>query len=176
MVLLALGAAGGGYYLAKSNSPAERLPVQAARVEEPQKPRLAKRAVPKMTEKKRAAKREEKSRSAIAKPAAPAPKAPAKRRVASGLGADMETAMLERADILLRSRDLDAARMVFVYLARHGSAGAMTRLAQTYDPQYLQDNRFDLLRNSDLARAKRLYGAAVSMGDEAAAARLKELP
>ena len=75
----------------------------------------------------------------------------------------------------MQARDLGAARMVFVYLARHGSAGAMTRLAQTYDPQYLNQHRFDLIRFSDLARAKRLYGVAMGLGDRAAGQRLKEL-
>jgi len=76
---------------------------------------------------------------------------------------------------LLETRDLGAARMVFVYLARHGSAGAMNRLAQTYDPQYLATHQFNEEKNSDPTRAKRLYGAAAAMGDLLAAQRLLEL-
>lgn len=88
---------------------------------------------------------------------------------------DVITAMMAKADGLLEARDLGAARMVFVYLARNGSAGAMNRLAQTYDPQYLDRQQFDKDKNADLVRAKRLYGTAAEMGDEQALARLQEM-
>ena len=88
---------------------------------------------------------------------------------------DVVTAMMAKANGLLEARDLGAARMVFVYLARNGSAGAMTRLAQTYDPQYLDRQQFDRDKNADLVRAKRLYGTAAEMGDEQALARLQEM-
>lgn len=88
---------------------------------------------------------------------------------------DVVTAMMAKADGLLEARDIGAARMVFVYLARNGSAGAMNRLAQTYDPQYLDRQQFDKDKNADLVRAKRLYGTAAEMGDEQALARLQEM-
>ncbi len=97
------------------------------------------------------------------------------RPAVKSISADVETAMMTRADGLMEARDLGAARMVFVYLARHGSAGAMTRLAQTYDPEFLVKNRFDKAGNGDLTRAIRLYGAAATMGDKQAARRLNEL-
>ncbi len=102
---------------------------------------------------------------------APAPATLPKPTVSS----DVETAMMSRASGLMEARDIGAARMVFVYLARHGSAVAMTRLAQTYDPQFLGLQGFDEGKNSDLIRAKRLYGAASGMGDRAATTRLLEM-
>ena len=83
--------------------------------------------------------------------------------------------MMARASGLMDAHDIGAARMVFVYLARHGSAVAMTRLAQTYDPQFLGQQGFDEGTNSDPVRAKRLYGAASGMGDQEAASRLQEM-
>lgn len=73
------------------------------------------------------------------------------------------------------ARDIGAARMVFVYLARHGSTGAMARLAETYDPEYLLSHGFDEKKYADRIRAMRLYGAAAAMGDQGAGIRLKEL-
>ena len=91
------------------------------------------------------------------------------------ISSEVETAMMSRANGLLEARDLGAARMVFVYLARHGSSSAMNSLAQTYDPQYLGEHQFDNVKNGDLTRALRLYGAASVMGDANASARLKAL-
>ncbi|MCP4935820.1 MAG: hypothetical protein GY927_16835 [bacterium] len=93
----------------------------------------------------------------------------------STVSLDVETAMMARASGLMEARDIGSARMVFVYLARHGSAVAMTRLAQTYDPQFLGLQGFDAGKNGDLVRAKRLYGAASGMGDQEAATRLQEM-
>ncbi len=180
MVVLVAGAAGGGYYFAKTQpAPVVREAMGSARVSNepasrsvlldkvmktsppvkkslpPAKPKVTKPVVKKQIEK------------------APVRLQPALRK--SRIDGQMERAMLVRAESLLEGRDLGAARMVFVYLARHGSAGAMTRLAQTYDPQYLNKKRFDLITFADVARAKRLYGTAMGLGDKAAAQRLKEL-
>ncbi len=88
---------------------------------------------------------------------------------------EAETAMMARASGYMEARDIGSARMVFVYLAGHGSAVAMTRLAQTYDPQFLGLQGFDEAKNGDLVRAKRLYSAAFGMGDTQAAMRLQEM-
>ena len=172
---LVLMAAGGGYYFAKTqgetqvtmngstpapaaggnmaqNLPTTKLPPRTKPVAPVAKPVTA----PVKTD-------------AVKAPAVPvtAPK--------STVSADVETAMMARASGLMEARDIGAARMVFVYLARHGSAVAMTRLAQTYDPQFLARQGFDEGKNSDLVRAKRLYGAASGMGDQEAAIRLQEM-
>ncbi len=113
----------------------------------------------------------------ITAPVAVEAKAPPARVSApnSTVSGDVETAMMARASGLMEARDIGAARMVFVYLARHGSAVAMTRLAQTYDPQFLGLQGFDESKNSDMVRAKRLYSAASGMGDQGAANRLQEM-
>ncbi len=91
------------------------------------------------------------------------------------LGTDVEIAMLARAQGLLENGDLGAARMVFVYLSRHGSGEALHRLARTYDPQYLAEQQFEADKYADAERARRLYGVAAGMGNENASARLQEL-
>jgi hypothetical protein len=65
--------------------------------------------------------------------------------------------------------------MVLVYLARKGSATATRKLAQTYDPSYLEKRAIDATAGADIERAKRLYAAAVRMGDAEAAERLQAM-
>ncbi len=110
--------------------------------------------------------------SATAEKPEPVTSRPQNRKISK----DVEAAMMGRADNLLKSRDLGAARMVFVYLARQGSPAAMRRLARTYDPQYLEKGRFDSARHGDIDRARRLYKAAARMGDGQARQRLDEMP
>jgi regulator of replication initiation timing len=182
VVLLVVGATGGGYYFAKMQGgeqsfpdltrqfnpmsptrprdvrPLETVPRLQKEIPkvQPVKPPVIVKATPKVKVRK----------------ISPVAKAPGKPMSVS---AEVETAMIIRADGLMEARDLGAARMVFVYLARHGSAVAMTRLAQTYDPQYLDMHQFDGVKNGDPARARRLYGAASKMGDKQASERLKEM-
>jgi len=179
VVMLAAGAAGGGYYLAKRQTAQTVVaPTQSAQVSNS----AASKSV--LLEKVMKTSRPVVKIKPLVKPKVRQPVPPkqikkqAPRRVASRtsqIAGEMESAMMTRAESLLEARDLGAARMVFVYLARHGSADAMTRLAQTYDPQYLQDKQFDLITYADLERAKRLYGTARGLGDKAAGQRLKEL-
>ncbi len=180
VVVLAAGAAGGGYYFAKSqtgtvvqdakrmaqvsNEPVSRS-VLLEKVMKTSPPVRKTQSPAKLKVTKPVLKKQIKQPMARPQPALH------KNRI----NEEMERAMLVRAESLLEGRDLGAARMVFVYLARHGSAGAMTRLAQTYDPQYLNDKQFDLITFADVARAKRLYGTAMGLGDKAAGQRLKEL-
>lgn len=184
-LVLVVGAAGGGYYLAKSQGGAE-VATSAATETAPVIPSLSPTLKPvkplPRAEKVITKVQPVKAPVAVAAPrkvkvVKAAPVAPATKTVRKTLtvSAAVETAMMTRAGGLLDARDLGAARMVFVYLARHGSAAAMTRLAQTYDPQYLATHQFDDVKNGDLTRAIRLYGAASGMGDEQARNRLAQM-
>jgi hypothetical protein len=91
----------------------------------------------------------------------------------AALSPQVEKAMMKRARDMIASRDLGAARMIYVYLARKGSAIAMTALAESYDLRFLRRYGFDVLDFGDPQRARRLYGVASSMGDERAASLLE---
>ncbi len=196
-LLLVAGAAGGGYYLARVQDGAGQLPkmmkrdapiVHTARNNSPSgsSGRTAQKTlgskITRMTKLSTGMKSSgvtPRTKPAdVASPsknAAPVATTGAKAASTRGdLDAGTHKAMMARAEGLLRDHDLAAARMVYVYLARHGSAQAMTRLARTYDPRFLTENSFNPATGGDLARARRLYGVAMKMGDVQAARYLKK--
>jgi cell division protein FtsB len=161
-------AAGGGYFLALSRSPQPAVPATA----------IAPVALPPLTAPAEVAKAPVAPTAPVAAPVRPVasePPAGDDTRPAT-LDGNVESVMLARAEQLVRSRDLGAARMLLVYLARKGSAVATRKLAESYDPTVLAERQIDgAASGGDMERAKRLYAAAVRMGDKAAADRLGHL-
>ncbi|MFC4174458.1 hypothetical protein ACFOYU_20800 [Microvirga sp. GCM10011540] len=74
-----------------------------------------------------------------------------------------EIALLERANRLLAQADVGAARLVLEKAAAQGSARAIYRLAQTYDPQVLASWRVLGIRG-DPSKARELYARAKAAG------------
>jgi hypothetical protein len=98
-----------------------------------------------------------------AKPAAQLPK----------LSADQEGKMLKRASTLLSQNDIAGARLIFQYLANHGSAGGAFALAESFDPKKLAGKRVaGMTPDADLARA--WYARAAELGSKEAAAVLRK--
>jgi TPR repeat protein len=98
-----------------------------------------------------------------AKPAAQLPK----------LSADQEGKMLKRASTLLSQNDIAGARLIFQYLANHGSAGGAFALAESFDPKKLAGKRVaGMTPDPDLART--WYARAAELGSKEAAAVLRK--
>ena len=82
---------------------------------------------------------------------------------------------LKRAEGLLEQGDISAARLFLERAAEGGSARALFRLAETYDPRALQSWGARGIRGS-AEKARELYRQAQSRGDTEAASRLAGLP
>ena len=80
--------------------------------------------------------------------------------------------MLERAARLVKTGDVGAARLIYEHLAASGSAPGALSMAKTYDPEILFGLEVVGMK-PDVALARRWYGRAAELGDEAAANRLK---
>ncbi len=89
------------------------------------------------------------------------------------LPAEQEDKMLKRASILLGQNDIAGARLIFQYLANHGSAGGAFALAESYDPKKWGSHRVTgMAPDKDLART--WYARAAEMGSREAAAILRK--
>lgn len=103
------------------------------------------------------------------RPAAPAAIQTYTYQPGQAMGRDSDAAMLERANALLWSGDIVAARLMFDFLIaqRRMPAEATAALAKSYDPAFLRErNVFGLL--GDQAKADTLYRKAADLGNEEA--------
>ena len=95
-----------------------------------------------------------------------------------GLGAsgNPEAArLLTRAKLLLSQGNVGAARLVLEHIAESGNASALFALAETYDPSVLSAWG-TVGTQSDIAKARELYGRAFDGGVREAKDRLNSLP
>jgi hypothetical protein len=83
------------------------------------------------------------------------------------LSEDENAALLEQATGMLKSGDFEAARLIYVELAAHGSGRAAFLLAQSYDPEVLQAH-FLVGMKPDSAKARQWYFRAAELGDREA--------
>lgn len=92
------------------------------------------------------------------------------------LPAEQEDKMLKRASTLLGENDIAGARLIFQYLANHGSASGAFALAESYDPKKWASHRVTgMTPDGNLART--WYARAAELGSrEAAAVLRKEKP
>ncbi len=81
--------------------------------------------------------------------------------------------MLKRASLLLSENDIAGARLIFQYLAHHGSASGAFALAESYDPRKLAGRRITgMTPDANLART--WYARAADLGSKEAAAILRK--
>jgi hypothetical protein len=85
-----------------------------------------------------------------------------------------EASMMERANTLLQSGDVAAARLLYERLSKRGSAQGAFAMARTYDPEHLRSLNVIGLK-SDIAKAKEWYKKAVELGSKDAVNRLATL-
>lgn len=87
---------------------------------------------------------------------------------------ELEAVQMKRAEAMLHGGDVAAARLLFEYLAKRGSARAALALAGTYDPERLQAAPTSGLR-PDVEKAKAWYRRAMELGDAGASRRLNAM-
>lgn len=92
----------------------------------------------------------------------------------SKASAEHAVRLIARANLLLDQGNIGAARNVLDQAAELGSAEALFWLAETYDPLLLPA-RNALGTQSDIARARALYGQALAAGISEAKSRLDSL-
>ena len=92
----------------------------------------------------------------------------------SGVPPEEERIMMERANTLLQSSDIAAARLLYEHLAMRGSSKAAYAMGQTYDPAFL-DKLFVKGLKGDVDQARTWYRKAADMGNEEARNRLTAL-
>jgi len=97
------------------------------------------------------------------------------RKTAQSLPADVKEAMFEKSQRLLEVGDVAGARLVFEYLARHGSHRGAYALAQTYDPEFLDSLSVRGGVRPDMTKALKWYRKAAELGSEPASTRLSAL-
>ncbi len=81
--------------------------------------------------------------------------------------------MLKRASTLLTQNDISGARLIFHYLANHGSASGAFALAETYDPKKWAGRRITGMA-PDAGVARTWYARAAELGSKEAAAVLRK--
>ncbi len=86
---------------------------------------------------------------------------------------DQEQKMLKRASALMSQNDIAGARLIFQYLANHGSAGGAFALAETYDPKKWAGRRVAGM-TPDAILARSWYARAAELGSKDAAAVLRK--
>lgn len=91
----------------------------------------------------------------------------------SKLPVDQEDKMLKRGTTLLSQNDIAGARLVFHYLASHGSAKGAFALAESYDPRKLAGRHIAGI-TPDANQARTWYTRAAEMGSKEAAAILRK--
>lgn len=82
--------------------------------------------------------------------------------------------LIERADRLLRSGDITAARTLLRRAARGGNAQAALELGRTFDPIFLA-RRGAVGLDSDVAQARQWYEQALKLGSTEASGYLEQL-
>ena len=102
------------------------------------------------------------------------PPTPGQKIDSTPLPAEVTEALVKRADKLLRSGDIVAARLVYERAAASGDRAAATGVAKTYDPAFLTQAGALGLR-ADPARAALWYAKAAAAGDREAEDRLRWL-
>ena len=108
-------------------------------------------------------------------PATAAPPSPSIGATApDAASADEIAALKARADQLVGTGDIVAARGFYERAAEHGDAAAMTAAGKTYDPLFLEEMRVRGSRG-DAGKAAEWYRRADAAGDAEAAQRLKRL-
>lgn len=85
-----------------------------------------------------------------------------------------EDAMIARANALLKSNDVAAARLLFGHLAKQGSAKAALAMAKTYDPAFLRNIAAAGLK-PDVEKARQWYKQAADLGNQEAVTALSSL-
>ncbi len=91
-----------------------------------------------------------------------------------GLSEAEETAMLSRANQILKNSDVSAARLLFEHIAGRGSAKGAFAMGQTYDPEFLSTLFVKGLK-ADVEKAKAWYRRSIELGGGEAQARLSAL-
>ncbi|MBI2737935.1 MAG: hypothetical protein HYX38_15500 [Rhodospirillales bacterium] len=89
-------------------------------------------------------------------------------------GSQQVVRLIARANLLLEQGNIGAARNLLDQAAEMGSTEALFWLAETYDPQRLSA-RQTFGTQSDVAKARELYGRALAGGLDEAKARLEAL-
>jgi len=95
-------------------------------------------------------------------------------RLGAPFTASKDSALVRRADALLRSGDISGARLLLERASNEGSALAAFRLGETYDPAVLSEMG-TLGMRGDAAMARELYTKAINGGIDQAARRLQAL-
>jgi len=104
-----------------------------------------------------------------------AAQAEASARGEASLSPEMEASMFAKSRKLLATGDVAGARLVFDFLARHGSARGAFALAQTYDPEFLESLSVRGGVRPDMTKAMKWYRKAARLGSEPASTRLSAL-
>ena len=89
------------------------------------------------------------------------------------LTADQEEKMLKRASTLLGQNDIAGARLIFQYLAHHGSPRGAFALAESYDPKKWAAHRVTGM-TPDAGLARTWYARAAELGSREAVAVLRK--
>ena len=89
-------------------------------------------------------------------------------------GSPQAVRLIARANLLLEQGNIGAARNMLDRAADMGSKEALFWLAETYDPLLLSA-RQTIGTQSDIAKARELYGKALAGGVSQAKARLEAL-
>jgi len=89
------------------------------------------------------------------------------------LPAEQVDTMLKRASTLLGENDIAGARLIFQYLANHGSASGAFALAESYDPKKWAAHRVTGM-TPDVNLARTWYARAAELGSREAAAILRK--
>lgn len=102
------------------------------------------------------------------------PSAPVVAAVPDAASASEIAALMARADQLLATGDIVAARGFYEHAAEQGTAAAMTAVGKTYDPLFLEEMHVRGSRG-DAGKAAEWYRRAGTAGDREAGQRLKRL-
>ncbi len=81
--------------------------------------------------------------------------------------------MLKRASTLMSQNDIAGARLIFQYLANHGSAGGAFALAESFDPKKWATRRVTGM-SPDANLARSWYARAAELGSKEAVAMLRK--
>jgi WD40 repeat protein/uncharacterized caspase-like protein len=106
------------------------------------------------------------------KPAAVPPAAPVAKPAGLSISPSEEAERLRSAQVALALDDVGGARLIFEYLATHGSAAGAYQLAQTYDPQILVRTPIGAMFKPDAKVAEGWYLRAAELGHAEARKKL----
>ncbi len=110
----------------------------------------------------------------LSPPLAAPPSAPVVAAAPDAGSANEIAALMARADQLLATGDIVAARGFYEHAAEQGTAAAMTAVGKTYDPLFLEEMHVRGSRG-DAGKAAEWYRRADAAGDREAGQRLKRL-